>query len=94
MQHTSLRLDGRDLVVQTYQDVEDIIEDNRRWQNAGKQTGEWRKTSSIPNNIILQWLHEEWAKGNTTIKLFSEEFDRMVARKLADAEWKYLRTTP
>ena len=92
MRQTTLRIDDRDLIVHSYQDVEDIIEDNKRWQNAGKQTGEWRKTSSIPNNIILQWLNEEWARGNTTIKLFGEEFDRMVARKLADPDWKWLRT--
>jgi hypothetical protein len=89
---TFLRLAGRDLIVQSYQDVEDIIEDNKRWKNAGKQTGPWRKTSTIPNNIILQWLNEEWERGNTTIRLFSEEFRRLVQRKLRDPDWAYLRT--
>jgi hypothetical protein len=92
MPDTRLILDGHDLVVHSYQDVEDIIENNKRWQNAGKQTGEWRKTSTIPNNILLQWLNEEWARGNRKLRLFSEEFNRLVARKLCDPDWKWLRT--
>jgi hypothetical protein len=93
MPQTTLRLDGRDLIVHSYQDVENIIEENKRWQNAGKQIGGFRKTASIPNNIILQWLNEEWARGNTTIRVFREEFDRMVACKLRDPDWKWLRTS-
>jgi hypothetical protein len=85
-------MDGRDLLVHSYQDVEDIVEDNKRWRNAGKQTGDFRRIASIPNNIILQWLNEEWGRGNTMLKLFGEEFDRLVERKLADPDWAYLRT--
>lgn len=92
MPHTTLRMDGRDLVVHSYQDVEDIIESNKRWQNAGKQTGDFRRVASIPNNIIVAWMNEEWRKGNTTLKLFGPEFDALVQRKLADPEWAYLRT--
>ena len=93
MPETRLWLDGRDLVAHSYQDVEDIIEDNKRWKNAGKQTGFWRKTASIPLNIILQWLNEEWARGNTTLKLFGPEFDALVARKPKDPDWRYLLTS-
>jgi hypothetical protein len=89
---TRLWLHGRDLVVQSYQDVEDIIEHNKALQTAGPQRGDFRQIASIPNNIILQWLNEEWARGNTTIKLFGQEFDALVKRKLADPDWRYLRT--
>jgi hypothetical protein len=89
---TRLWLDGRDLRVHSYQDVEPIIEDNKRWKNAGNQSGDFRRVASIPNNIILQWLNDEWARGNTTLKLFGEEFDKLVERKLADPDWAFLRT--
>jgi hypothetical protein len=89
---TRLWLDGRDLVVQSYQDVEDIIERNKALQNAGPQRGDFRQIASIPLNIINQWLHEEWARGNATITMGGPEFDALVQRKLADPDWRYLRT--
>lgn len=73
-------------------DVEDVIEDNKRWQSAGKQTGDFRKVASIPLVILTKWLHEEWNRGNVTLKPGSLEMERIVARKLQDSEWKYLRT--
>ena len=73
-------------------DVEDVIEDNKRWQNAGKQNGDFRKVASIPLIILTKWLHEEWNRGNVTLKPGSQEMERIVARKLQDPDWKYLRT--
>jgi hypothetical protein len=92
MPDTILRMDGHDLTVQTCQDVEDIIEENKRWQNAGKQTGDFRRIASIPLNIINQWLMEEWQKGNSSLQMGGPQFDALVARKLADPDWKWLRT--
>jgi hypothetical protein len=40
----------------------------------------------------VQWLNEEHARGNTGLRMFSPEFYALVARKLADPEWKHLRT--
>ena len=42
--------------------------------------------------ILLKWLNEAHARGNTALRLFTKEFDEFAARKLADPEWKYLRT--
>jgi hypothetical protein len=41
---------------------------------------------------MVRWLNEEWARGNTTIRLFGPEMDALVERKLKDPEWAYLRT--
>lgn len=88
---TSLHLDGRIMTANTFQDVEDIIENNKRLQKEA-QRGDWRHKASIPNNILNKWLNEEWDRGNVNLSLFSEEMDRIVARKLRDPEWAYLRT--
>ena len=87
-----LIMDGKDLVVHNWQDCEDIVEDNKRMQNAGKQTGDFRKIASIPNDVLHQWLNEEWARGNTSLRIFSPEFDELVKRKLMDRDWLWLRT--
>ena len=42
--------------------------------------------------IINQWLNEEYARGNVNLKLGSEEFDKIVAKKLKDHDWLFLRT--
>jgi hypothetical protein len=60
MPQTSLRLDGRDLIAHSYQDVEDVIEHNKALANAGPQRGDFRQIASIPLNIINQWLNRSY----------------------------------
>jgi hypothetical protein len=89
---TSLRLEGGDLTAHSYQDVEDIIARNKALRGQAQRSDWGRHVACIPNNIILAWLQEEWARGNSTMRLFGPEFDALVARKLRDPDWAYLRT--
>lgn len=74
------------------QDVEDIIDNNKRLQNE-QQRGEWfRQTAEIPNIILHQWLLEEHARGNVTAKLYTKEFDEIIKRKINDPDYAWLRT--
>lgn len=74
------------------QDVEPILDLNKA-QRSEEQYSDWgRRIARIPNAIMLQWYYEEQAKGNTTLQMYSEEFDKIVARKLQDPDWAYLRT--
>jgi hypothetical protein len=82
---------SRDLVVHTFQDVEAIIARNKALASTPQRSDWGRHVASIPLNIINQWLHEEWARGNVTLCLAGAEFDALVARKLADPDWRYLR---
>jgi hypothetical protein len=41
---------------------------------------------------MLQWFNEEHARGNTDLRMYSEEWDRLVMKKLDDPDWAYLRT--
>ena len=74
------------------QDVEPILEANKEQRDAGWRHPEWgRPIARIPNTVYLQWFYEEQAKGNTELQMYSEEFDRIVAKKLIDADWAKLR---
>lgn len=74
------------------QDVEPILDLNKA-QRSEEQHSDWgRRIARIPNTIMLQWFYAEHAKGNTSLQMYSEEFDRIVARKLDDPDWAYLRT--
>jgi len=74
------------------QDVEPILERNQRLRGE-PQTSDWgRHVATIPNVILLKWLNEAHAGGNSGLRMFTREFDALVARKLADPEWKHLRT--
>ena len=94
MLETRIHLDsnGKDLTVEHYQDVEDILKRNARLR-AEEQHSDWgRHVASIPNVIYVKWFNEEVNKGNTHLKIFSHEFDQIVRKKLQDPEWAYLRT--
>jgi len=84
------------IVAETMQDVEPILERNkilRSTPQPPRRRGDWgRHIASIPNVIITRWLNEEWERGNTGLRPFSAEFDRLVACKLRDPDWAYLRT--
>jgi hypothetical protein len=91
---TRIHLDsnGRALTVERIQDVEDILARNKVFR-AEDQCSDWgRHIASIPCVILECWLNEEAARGNQTIRWGSKEFDALIARKLRDPDWAYLRT--
>lgn len=75
------------------QDVEPIIDVNKELQNTPQHTETFHHIGTIPNVVLEQWLNEEWARGNLDMQLDSPEFDALVARKLRDRDWLWLRTT-
>jgi hypothetical protein len=90
---TDLLLDHAGTVIASAtQDVEPILQRNAQLRSE-RQRGDWgRQVATIPNVILLRWLNEEHARGNSGLRMFTSEFDALVARKLADPQWKYLRT--
>jgi hypothetical protein len=95
---TDVLLDRADrrIIASTWQDVEPILEHNkllRSMPQPSRRRGDWgRHIASIPNVILVKWLNEEYAAGNTRLRMFTAEFNELVARKLRDPDWKYLRT--
>lgn len=88
---TRLEADGT-LVVERWQDVEPILERNKQLQTMPQKSDWGRHVASIPLIFYEKWLNEELARGNTTIKMFGKEMDAIVAKKLRDPDWKWLRT--
>lgn len=85
-------LDGDSVVIESADDVGDVLAHNA-FLRGEEQRSDWgRHVASIPNVILIKWLNEEHARGNTSLKPFTTEFDAIVQKKLADPEWFYLRT--
>ena len=82
---------GEDLAVEHIQDVEPILNWNREARRE-EQNNDWgRHIARIPNVIYVKWFDEEHEKGNTSLRMFTKEFDEIVQKKLQDPEWAYLR---
>jgi hypothetical protein len=74
------------------QDVEPILEANKE-DRSEDQFSDWsRRIARVPNTVMLQWYYEELQRGNKTLNMYGPEFDRIIARKLADPDWAHLRT--
>jgi len=87
-----LEPDGTSLTIEHVQDVEPILARNQALR-AQPQRSDWgRHIATIPNVILVRWLNEEYARGNTQLRMFTREFDEIVERKLRDPDWAYLRT--
>ena len=82
---------GQDMAVEHIQDVEPILENNKRLRTEEQKSDWGRHIASIPDVIYMQWFDEEHKRGNTKLRMYSKEFDAIVHRKLQDPEWAYLR---
>jgi hypothetical protein len=92
MLDTKFHFDGNDMAVESIQDVEPILEQNKQLRSQEQRSDWGRHVASIPNVIMTRWLNEEWTKGNLTLKAFGPEMDALVERKLKDPDWAWLRT--
>ena len=87
---TRLTMTDGTLAVRHYQDVEDIIERNKRLQNEPQRCDWGRHVATIPNNILLKWMLEE---GVPVFGMPAHEWDRFLRKKLNDPDWRDLRTS-
>jgi hypothetical protein len=91
---TSLLLDrgDRKIIAVSTQNVEPILDRNKAARGERQAHDCARLLADIPAVILVGWLNEEYARGNTHLRLFTREFnDTVVRRKLADPDWAYLR---
>jgi hypothetical protein len=85
------RMDGRTLIVERRMDCEPIIENNKALKSLPQKSDWGRHVASVPNIILEKWLNEEWERGNRITSIYSKEMDAVVALKLQDPEWQFLR---
>jgi hypothetical protein len=90
---TDLLLDRDEskLIASTTQDVEPILAHNHALRGEPQRSDWGRHVATIPNVILVRWLNEEYARGNTDLRMFTPAFNELVARKLRDPDWKHLR---
>ena len=74
------------------QDVEPILDLNKEQRTEDATSDFGRRFARIPNTVMLGWFYDEHRKGNTGLRMYSEEWDRLVWKKLQDPDWAYLRT--
>lgn len=79
------------IIAESMQDVEPILEHNKMLRTMPQHSDWGRHIASIPNVIMTRWLNEEHARGNIALRMFTNEFDELIARKLRDPDWAYLR---
>lgn len=91
MLDTRIHVDGKELTIERTQDVEPIIERNKALQSVEQKSDWGRHIASIPNIFLEQWLNDEWKRGNVGLEFGSDEFWKIVKRKLDDPEWQFLR---
>jgi len=83
-----------DVVIETQQDVGDILDSNKQYSNdtdfsnKGIKEGMW-KYASIPLVIQLRWLNE-YGRENWPMRPGNE---KLLFKLLNSPEWKYLKTT-
>ena len=91
---TDIHFDDVDdtFTLNTVQDAEPIIEENKRRMNEygdkltlGKR-GEWHYVAEIPATVWEQWMH----KTNGAI----EKDSKLLARYLNDPDYKYFKVAP
>jgi len=89
---TRLSLRDGDLTAVAEQDVEPVLEHNALLRRE-QQSSDWgRHVARVPNVILVRWLNEAYCAGNTSLRMFTPEFNELVQRKLAEPDWKHLRT--
>ncbi len=81
----------RNIAVYSVDDVEPYLERNKVLRGLEQKSDWGRHVATIPNIVMVTWLNEEWQRGNH-IRYLSPEWDVVVARKLKDPAWAYLRT--
>lgn len=87
--HRLLLQDGN-LVSTHSQDCQEIVDRNKIGQSDPHRPDWGRPVAEIPLVVVMQWLNEEHAKGNTGLKYPSPEFTRLMCQKVRDRDWLFL----
>jgi len=83
--------DGQGFAIQHIQDVEPILERAKMLRDLDQKSDWGRHTHAIPNVEIVKLMDEEYRRGNTTLRLFSPEFNECYEKKIRSGEWEAFR---
>lgn len=88
-----LTLQDGNLYAHHRQDAQAIVDRNAAGRSDPKRSDWGRPVAEIPHAVVLQWLYEEHARGNTGLKFPSPEFTRIMCQKVR-AGFTYLGCQP
>lgn len=75
------------------QDVEDIVENNKRLQSTEQKSDWGRHVASVPLIFIEKELNREYARGNTSIRYLGPGFDDWYKKTFIDnPDYRAFRT--
>ena len=63
------------VIASATQDVEPILERNQQLRGEAQKSDWGRHVATIPNVILLKWLNEAHARGNTGLRMFTNPLD-------------------
>lgn len=89
MKWTGFWIDGDKAIEEHTQDVEPILERNKRLRNEGRgfsESGDLKRIASIPLVVVHQWLQEG-------VDVFNPDHTKEVERRLNSSDWAFLRTS-
>lgn len=82
---------GNDYAIEHIQDIEPFLE----WAKSARdmeQPSDWgRHTHRIPNIELVKLLDQEHARGNTSLRMYSKEWDEIFEKKLKSGDWEAYR---
>jgi len=76
------------ITIETVDDVEPVLDANKRSYNEGRKSTDFRRIATIPPVVQLLWM-EKYG-----VDLTNKDHLPAVKRLLNDPEWRYLRTSP
>lgn len=91
--HRLILQDGN-LISHHHQDAQGIVDRNKIGQSDPHRPDWGRPVAEIPLVIVMQWLNEEHAKGNTDLKYPSPEFTKLMCQKVKDHDYLFLSSQP
>ncbi len=90
MMETRLLLDRNDhrIIAHSQQDCDPILDRNKALQSEPQKSDWGRHIATIPNIVLLKWMHEE---GVDVWRLRGDDFGKFIKKKLSDPDWRHLR---
>lgn len=92
MLRTHLDRTEKIIVAENVQDVEPILDNNKRLQSEEQKSDWGRHIATVPDVIVTKWLNEEHARGNTELRYLGPGFDAWFKKKLDDPDNRAWRT--
>ena len=89
--HTHLALEGEDVVVRSYQDIEDIVDRTKMFREQPNR-GDFHHKWTLPNNLVVKFYNEYCGDGFAAARPMDQNFWEWVDKKISnDPDYKIFK---